>query len=311
LRLYVGTKGIDANGDGSVDFLERNGLRGGSVYYFTPESGASRTDLPNGAVTGAWSASTTYALRETKLEDVHTNPVDGRQLVLADQTDGVYRLTIALQFVAGEFDPSASATTIQQIDALSPALIGAPDNLVWSRNGRIFVQEDGGGNEMWQIHSDGGGHIRIAQAFSEPSGIIDASEELGFLPGSVLLSSIQGTSAGGGAQLAVLISPTANVIARTGDYNENGVVDAADYTVWRDSLGQTGPGLAADGNLNNQIDAGDYVVWKAHFGQSALSGAAGAWTSEAAVPEPDGVTLLLISSPLLLQRFAQQRRRHG
>ena len=26
-----------------------------------------------------------------------------------------------------------------------------------------------------------------------------------------------------------------------GDYNGNGVVDAADYTVWRDSLGQTGP----------------------------------------------------------------------
>jgi hypothetical protein len=29
-----------------------------------------------------------------------------------------------------------------------------------------------------------------------------------------------------------------------GDYNHNGIVDAADYTVWRDTLGQTGAGLA-------------------------------------------------------------------
>ena len=33
-----------------------------------------------------------------------------------------------------------------------------------------------------------------------------------------------------------------------GDYNLNGIVDAADYTVWRNSFGQAGAGLAADGN---------------------------------------------------------------
>ena len=32
-----------------------------------------------------------------------------------------------------------------------------------------------------------------------------------------------------------------------GDYNVDGVVDAADYVVWRDSLDETGRGLAADG----------------------------------------------------------------
>ena len=35
-----------------------------------------------------------------------------------------------------------------------------------------------------------------------------------------------------------------------GDYNQNGFVDAADYVVWRDTLGQMGAGLAADGNNN-------------------------------------------------------------
>ena len=44
-----------------------------------------------------------------------------------------------------------------------------------------------------------------------------------------------------------------------GDYNHNGVVDAADYTVWRDSLGKAvAVGVGADGNGNGLIDAGDY-----------------------------------------------------
>ena len=45
------------------------------------------------------------------------------------------------------------------------------------------------------------------------------------------------------------------------DYNHNGVVDGADYVVWRNTLGQMGPGLAADGNHNNEIDHGDYDLW--------------------------------------------------
>ena len=57
-----------------------------------------------------------------------------------------------------------------------------------------------------------------------------------------------------------------------GDYNGNGIVDAADYTVWRDSLGSTGS-LAADGDASGVIDVGDYGVWKANFGSHAGIGA--------------------------------------
>jgi hypothetical protein len=285
LRLYVGVKGIDANGDGSVDFLERNGLRGGSIYYFKPNDGASNTDLPDGTVTGTWSASTTGGLREDKLEDVHTNPMDGSQLVFADQTDGVYRLDLPLKFTAGEFDPAGTVTKIAQIDAHPTAPLGSPDNLAWSRNGKIYVQEDGDGFEIWEIDEGGGGHVRVARGFSEPSGVIDASDELGFLPGSILLSSLQGSSSTSGSQLVVLISPTATVAAPTADYNNNGTVDAGDYTVWRNTLGQVGSGLAADGNDNNLIDAGDYALWKSQFGMLVDAGGG----EYAAVPEPAGL----------------------
>ena len=73
-----------------------------------------------------------------------------------------------------------------------------------------------------------------------------------------------------------------------GDYNGDEVVNAADYTVWRDTLGQMGSGLIADGNANDEIDAGDYEVWKQHFGETQGSGSG---LSRAAVPEPASITL--------------------
>jgi hypothetical protein len=53
-----------------------------------------------------------------------------------------------------------------------------------------------------------------------------------------------------------------------GDYNRNGIVDAADYTVWRDTLGAGGlvPLTGADGDGNGAVDVVDYRVWKSHFG---------------------------------------------
>ena len=56
-----------------------------------------------------------------------------------------------------------------------------------------------------------------------------------------------------------------------GDFNSNGVVDAADYVVWRKGLGTT-------------YTQNDYNVWRAHFGQAAGSGSVA--TATTAVPEP-------------------------
>ena len=74
-----------------------------------------------------------------------------------------------------------------------------------------------------------------------------------------------------------------------GDYNQNGVVDAADYTVWRDTLGSS-TNLTADGDGSNTIDAGDRTVWQANFGATLGSGA----NEAAAVPEPAPLVLLAL-----------------
>jgi hypothetical protein len=54
-----------------------------------------------------------------------------------------------------------------------------------------------------------------------------------------------------------------------GDYNGNGVVDAADYTLWRDTPGgSVSAATGADGNGDGMVDALDYSVWKTNFGQT-------------------------------------------
>jgi endoglucanase len=90
------------------------------------------------------------------------------------------------------------------------------------------------------------------------------------------------------AAMAVLQPYFADDLA--GDFNFDGTVDAADFTVWRDSLGQTGAGLNADANIDGLIDDLDYAVWKANFGGS-LAGAGG---NSAAVPEPSTIALLVL-----------------
>ncbi|MEM6314991.1 MAG: hypothetical protein AAF743_12940 [Planctomycetota bacterium] len=54
---------------------------------------------------------------------------------------------------------------------------------------------------------------------------------------------------------------TARAAALAGDFNRDGRVDAADYTVWRDTQNATGLGLAADGNNDRVVNTIDYDVW--------------------------------------------------
>ena len=87
-----------------------------------------------------------------------------------------------------------------------------------------------------------------------------------------------------------------------GDYNGNGVVDGADYVVWRKTLGSIAfpPGSGADGNRNGQIDPDDYTYWRLRFGNSSAGFASGN-----SIPEPAAIALLVLVAPLA---FLQRRR---
>jgi len=86
-----------------------------------------------------------------------------------------------------------------------------------------------------------------------------------------------------------------------GDYDNNSIVDAADYVLWRKTMGQSvNPGVRADGDLSGTIDAGDYTTWNTNFGKAVPNVPAGAGAGFAPVPEPASLFLLTIATLTVL-----------
>lgn len=93
------------------------------------------------------------------------------------------------------------------------------------------------------------------------------------------IASMESTSAQG-PRLIISFSPPGLL----GDFNDDGLVDAADYTTWRDGLGTT-------------YTPADYAVWKDNYGNSATS-------NSSTVPEP---TTLLMLLAIVLPNYRPKR----
>lgn len=92
----------------------------------------------------------------------------------------------------------------------------------------------------------------------------------------------------GGTGNDVVLSLMASA-ALLGDYNADGIVDAADYTVWRDNFGEsiTLPGEDPS-QTPGQVTDEDYAVWSANYGSTLPT------QSLQAVPEAGSVAMLAI-----------------
>ncbi|MGL4515024.1 MAG: endonuclease [Lacipirellulaceae bacterium] len=90
-------------------------------------------------------------------------------------------------------------------------------------------------------------------------------------------------------QLSLTLSGAVAAASLAGDYNADGRVDAADYSVWADTLGSTTQ-LDADGDASGVVDAADYDLWVVHYGEVAPA-------STTTVPEPSTLptTLALLA----------------
>jgi probable HAF family extracellular repeat protein len=128
------------------------------------------------------------------------------------------------------------------------------------------------------LYTSGGGMVDLNTLIDPLSGweLLDASDinDARLITGQGLI---------GGEYHAYLLTP----VPIPGDFNGNGVVDAADYVVWRKTDG---------------TPAG-YNAWRTHFGQSTANGSAApgsAGGSSAAVPEPASLPLVLLALMALL-----------
>ena len=159
-------------------------------------------------------------------------------------------------------DPASSYNVVKEID-LSTSLQTARE-IALDKNGNLFMSQYGG------------------------SGTPGA--KLDFIPGSMILNpaTLTDNSSVDWYQSSTLSSFSSFDIGfgLPGDFNGNRVVDAADYTVWRDGLGSI-------------YTPADYDVWKTHYGQAGGSGSEGP-SLGTAVPEPRTLTIFLAAALCVL-----------
>jgi len=74
-----------------------------------------------------------------------------------------------------------------------------------------------------------------------------------------------------------------------GDYNGDGVVDAADYTVWRDAVGSTA--ALPNDPLGGTIGVAQYEQWRDNFGATNFGAMQSGTLQASPVPEPAGQDL--------------------
>ncbi len=82
-----------------------------------------------------------------------------------------------------------------------------------------------------------------------------------------------------------------------GDFNSDGSVNAADYTVWRDNLGSPESIINNAGDGSGIVDAADYGVWADNYGATSMA-------PSVAIPEPSTVLFAIFGLTIV----AAQRR---
>ena len=215
-----------------------------------------------------------------------------------------YTLTAVVNISTGAVslhNDTTGAITINDYELNSPA-----HRLLASWDGLGNLDAVGGGDdpgETWENHgilSD----QHIGESFLLGSSTIAAGGSLNI--GTAYLAGAEDgdltfryTDVGLGGFLTGGIEFTTGGLV--GDYNEDDVVDAADYTVWRDHLGTAFDLPNRDPDNSGNISQDDYDSWKGNFGAVAGSGALANLSSN--VPEPASVMLLLAAGGLASLRI--------
>jgi hypothetical protein len=89
--------------------------------------------------------------------------------------------------------------------------------------------------------------------------------------------------------------------ALTGDYNSDDAINGLDFDKWRSAFGKwVATGGGADGAGNGVIDAADYVVWRKALSAGTIDG------SITAVPEP-GAAIVALAALLLVSDWRRMR----
>ena len=185
----------------------------------------------------------------------------------------------------------------------SPAINGATGLMIhdgyiyvsglFSANIRRFALSNGQMDASWGITGvgfpqdleeapDGNGFLAGILGFTNGAGNISRYAFNGTFLSTFAVPSEDGFT----EATAFVVVPTPLI----GDFNDDGVVDAADYVVWRKA---SPTDTLPNDDTPGAVDASDYDDWRANFGKSEPAGSAALGADP--VPEPAGVLLLFIA----------------
>jgi hypothetical protein len=217
------------------------------------------------------------------------------------------------KLLAGAFSDGAIAISNSDVSAFpgylvapSPAITGATGLMthdgylyvsgLFTTSIRRFALSNGQIDAAWGITGvgfpqdleeapDGNGFLAGILGFSNGSGNISRYAFDGTFLGTFAVAG-QGGLTEATAFIAVPTQPAGLI----GDFNNDGVVNAADYVVWRKA---SPTATLPNDDTPGVVDASDYADWRANFGKSASG--SGAAIGPSTVPEPAGVLMLLIA----------------
>jgi hypothetical protein len=200
---------------------------------------------------------------------------------------------------SGTFDPGLSPT----LSTVGSIAFGAMNTLIMEIGGTSR------GSEYDAILASGnlglGGTLSIALIGGFTPSLGDSFDlfDWSTLSGTFATLNLPALAAGLAWNTTQLTTSGNLSVGLSGDFNNDAVVDAADYVVWR-KLEGTSTQLPNDPNPL-PIDNDQYNTWRTNFGESGFSGS-GNITDGPAIPEP--TTIAIVATLGILIQFRRRVR---
>ena len=188
----------------------------------------------------------------------------------------VYSLSGSLQPASGQWNSLDDQNVAGWEEAFpSPSVVSE------LKQGVAMRLTPGSGFALGALYNSAGGTQDLRLEFLQPGALLPT----------------EGTVVSGA--FGAVPAPTPGVLA---DFDNNGVVDARDYVVWRNSVGTST--LLRNDPVGGVIGAAQYNLWRSNFGNT-LAGGSGAVV--ASVPEPASMLILLLASVPFVWNFRANR----
>ena len=197
--------------------------------------------------------------------------------------------------IANENDTDFFSFTIAQPTRLSMSM--TPRGATYNQGATTFVTTTTNNLSLSLFASDG--VTLLAEASAGAAGAVESIADFALAQAGTYFARVRGPvgTTGQVVQFYELdLAASSLTPSLLGDFNSDGVVNAADYSLWRDHQGQSvAPYTSADHTGDGLVNSADYALWKSHYGQTLGSLAL-------AVPEPAALMLALLAM------FAPRRR---